>query len=189
METTLGTTPLNWPAFLDVIKGLSREALSEDCLFELVQRLVIDTGLLAPHIQFNPDGYARNVLFRDDKLEVICLCWEPGQATAVHSHGRSFGVAYVHEGTLLVTGYRRLDRGEEPGKASLQASSEILATVGSLTMDRVGSIHRLGNPSHATRRAVSLHFYAGPLDEMEVYDLTSDTFIQRPMQAEPLASS
>src|SRR4051794_17924438 len=107
---------LCWREFLNTVAKLGCEELTEDVLHGLVKRLTIDSALLAPYIQFNQGGYARNVLFRDEKFEAICLCWEAGQFTAVHNHGGSFGVVYVHEGALDVTTYGRVDDRAVPGK-------------------------------------------------------------------------
>ena len=177
---------LDWKAFLAEAKRLGPTGLTEDRLFDLVSRLEIDCALLAPYIQFSDDGYARNVLHRDDSFEAICLCWQPGQGTPVHNHGRSFGVVYVFEGQLAVTGFRRDDDGSVPGRAELTPVSQAYMAAGSLVMDRVGSIHRLGNPAYATRRVVSLHFYAGPLDLMQLFDPLTGSVIEKPMKGEPM---
>lgn len=179
--------PLRWRQLLGTCTGMPCSELTEDKLYELAQRLVVDSALLAPYIQFNQGGYARNVLYRDEKFEVICLCWEPGQATAVHNHGGSFGVVYVYEGTLEVQTYRRTDDGSVPGQAKLENIGDYRVAAGSLLLDRRNSIHRLGNPAGATRGAVSLHFYAGPLDTMEIFDPETDRVAVKPMQAEPMA--
>ena len=177
---------LDWKEFLAEAQRLGREQLSEDRLFDLVSRLEVDSALLAPYIQFSDDGYARNVLYRDDSFEAICLCWKPGQGTPVHNHGESFGVVYVYEGALAVTGFRRDDDGSLPGRAELTPVTQAIAASGSIVMDRVGSIHRLGNPPFASRRVVSLHFYAGPLDVMELFDPLTGRVEVKPMQGEPM---
>lgn len=177
---------LDWKAFLAEARRLGEDGLSEDRLFDLVSRLVVDSALLAPYIQFSDEGYARNVLYRDERFEAICLCWEPGQGTPVHNHGQSFGVVYVYEGALTVTGFRRLDDGTVPGRAELEPATQAIVAAGSIVMDRVASIHRLGNPPQATRRVVSLHFYAGPLDVMELFDPLTGSVVSKPMQGEPM---
>jgi predicted metal-dependent enzyme (double-stranded beta helix superfamily) len=177
---------LSWRAMLDLISGMQRDEVTEDLLHGLVKRLVVDAALLAPYIQFNQGGYARNVLFRDDKFEAICLCWEPGQYTAVHNHGGSFGVVYVYEGELDVTTYRRVDDGSVEGECQLENIGDYAVPAGGLLLDRRPSIHRLGNAPDATRRAVSLHFYAGPLDVMEIFDVENGKVGKKPMTGEPM---
>jgi predicted metal-dependent enzyme (double-stranded beta helix superfamily) len=178
---------LTWRAFLDTVAGMTAEELGEERLLEMVGRLVIDAALLAPFIQFKTTGYARNVLFRDKKFEAICLCWEPGQGTAIHNHGRSFGVVQVYEGTLVSQSFLRTDDGRVPGRAELRPLSFASLPEGALTLDRVGNIHEIFNPADSGRRAVSLHFYAGPLDLMETFDLAKQSVTLKPMQAEPMA--
>ncbi|MEB3196245.1 MAG: cysteine dioxygenase family protein [Candidatus Sericytochromatia bacterium] len=177
---------LEWSDFITEVQQLGAEGLTEDRLFDMVCRLRVDATLLDPHIQFSTENYARHVIYRDEAVEVICLCWMPGQGTPVHNHGRSFGVVCVHEGILACTGFRRLDSAGEPGRAELEATTLVYATSGTRLLDRVGSTHRLSNPAHLNEPAVSLHFYAGPLDWMEVFDLRSGTVEVRPMFGEPV---
>jgi len=172
--------------FIREVQTLPSGALTDDRLFEMVSRLRIDSALLAPHIQFSTEGYARNTLYRDDSFEAICLCWMPGQGTPVHNHGRSYGVVVPWEGHIACTGFRRVDDASTPGQATLEQTSLTLAAPGSILLDRVGSIHRLFNPPSSEHPAVSLHFYAGPLDWMEVFDLRAGTVEVRPMQGEPV---
>lgn len=185
MKTAVQT--YTWREFLNTIAAMPVEELTEDVLCDMVQRLTIDSGLLAPYIQFSETGYARNVLFRDEKFEAICLCWEPGQGTAIHNHGRSYGVAYVYEGALAISNYVRVDDRTQEGHAKLHAVNEMYVPAGGLSLDRVGGIHALSNPPNSGRRTVSLHFYAGPLDVMEIFEPQFDRVTLKPMQAEPMA--
>lgn len=177
---------LTWKEFLAEVATLGSAKMTEDRLYELVSRLEIDCSLMAPYVAFSDDGYSRNVLHRDDNFEAICICWQPGQGTPVHNHGRSFGVISVYEGKLGCTNFRRNDDGSEPGKADLSPIATVMAAPGSVMLDRIGSIHRLGNPPSARRRAVSLHFYAGPLDVMELFDPLNGTVVAKPMAGEPM---
>lgn len=177
---------LTWKEFLAEVNTLGSANLTEDRLYDLVSRLEIDCSLMAPYVAFSDDGYARNVLHRDDNFEAICLCWQPGQGTPVHNHGRSFGVVAVYEGRLGCTNFKRTDDGSVPGHAEVVPVATVMAAAGSLLLDRVGSIHRLGNLATARRRAVSLHFYAGPLDVMELFDPLTDTVVAKPMAGEPM---
>lgn len=175
---------LTWKEMLALVAKMPREQLTEDELYRLVSRLRVDSALLAPYIQFKDASYARNVLYRDDKFEAICLCWEPGQGTAVHNHGGSYGVVHVFEGALAIDTYMRIDDRSEADRAELQCVVTCHAPAGALVLDRVGSTHRLVNRS--PRKAVSLHFYAGPLDTMQLFDLETGRIDTKAMQGEPM---
>jgi cysteine dioxygenase len=176
---------LRWKQFLALAAETPHDGLTEDILYQLVKRLEIDACLLAPYIQFNEGHYARNVLYRDDKFEAICLCWEPGQGTAIHNHGGSFGVVYVFEGEMEVDCYKRNDDGSRPGFADLSCVVTMRGGAGTLLLDRAGSVHRLVN--RGTKRCISLHFYANPLATMELFDLETGTVTPKVMQGEPMA--
>lgn len=176
---------LTWKEMLARVAEMPREDLTEDALYQLVSRLRVDSALMAPYIQFKDTGYARNVLYRDDKFEAICLCWEPGQGTAIHNHGGSYGVVYVFEGALTVDCYKRVDDGSVPNHAELQCVVTCHSPAGTLMLDRVGSTHRLVN--RGDRKAISLHFYANPLATMELFDLETGRVEQKVMSGEPMA--
>lgn len=178
--------------FSDLLAEVQKQApgsVTEDRLFDLVRRLVVDSTLLAPHIRFSSETYTRSTLYRDDHFEAICLCWLPGQGTPVHNHGSSYGVIVPWEGHLACTGFRRVDDGAVAGFATLEAVSLMVAAPGSVLLDRVGSIHRLHNPPDYEKPAVSLHFYAGPLDWMDVFNLETSAIEKRPMQGEPVCAT
>src|SRR5688500_6686312 len=57
------------------------------------------------------EPYARTVLHRDARGEVMLATWSEGQACAPHDHGASSGAVLVLEGTFVETSYR-MDQGQ-----------------------------------------------------------------------------
>lgn len=178
------TPALRWPDFLAAL-NTDPEALTQDGLFELMASLSLDCATLAPYLRFGAARYERTPILTTKHLDLMCLCWEPGQGTVIHSHGASFGVVRVFEGLLSVESFRRTDDGLTPGVADLEPLGRTQAPAGTVLLDRPGAIHRLGNRQEGGRRLVTLHAYAGPLDWMEVYAPGDRRVERRPREAEP----
>jgi cysteine dioxygenase len=128
---------------------------------------VLDLKALAARARFSDQGYTRTVLHRTVGWEVLLVGWLPGQRTAAHGHGESFGATCVIDGTLIEVEYRLA-----PGGQVLKSERRRHGP-GSVFREQPHTIHRV---EHAGRvRAVSLHLYAPPLRRMELYDGSTGT--------------
>ena len=122
-----------------------------------------DWTALAPHLKFDRDRYARNLLYRDEHVEVLLLCWLPGQKTPVHDHGASWGVSAALNGDLFETSYRVVRDG-----APLQLVESRLMHPGAVSFESGDTVHEVGNASSSP--IVSLHIYGPPLARFTAYD-------------------
>ncbi len=66
-------------------------------LIELAKEYKFDT---LP-INFDDKHYVRNVIYKDDKLEIVVICFSPGQTSTVHDHQGSNCVIRVVNGKIL----------------------------------------------------------------------------------------
>jgi predicted metal-dependent enzyme (double-stranded beta helix superfamily) len=116
-----------------------------------------------------PGGYTRSCAYSDARFEVLLLNWADGAVSALHDHGGQHCWMQVLEGQLVVDDYLRIDAGERPGFARVEAQGSRLMNAGDLDL-RSGrfDLHRVSAPSGV--RALSLHIYAAPLKEFSVYD-------------------
>jgi cysteine dioxygenase len=120
-----------------------------------------------PPLPRRPGDYTRTRVYRDEAFEVLMLDWAPGSSSSIHDHGGQHCWLAVVAGAVRVEDYRRLDRGETPGRARLAASGSLELSRGELDV-RSGAydVHRVRAVGHA----ITLHVYAAPLDEFLVYD-------------------
>jgi len=159
--------------------GTTRMPLGE--FAALAQRLDLDDALVAAHMRFCDDTYARNLICRTPQFELLVLCWKPGQGSTIHDHAGSLNVTRVYSGSLTSRQFRR--RCGEPGVMEVGGATagelpdgpvdvlreEVLAGSGAAIVDR-GEIHQLANDSD--RDLVTVHLYAPPLQDIVVYSLT-----------------
>lgn len=101
--------------------------------------------------QFRDNQYARHLVFRSTHVEILVVCWQPGQGSALHDHGPSDGLMIILEGEIVNTSYGQDGRP--------------ITTVwrpGDVGHTPVGTSHQVRNTSLDTN-VVSLHIYAPPL--------------------------
>lgn len=122
------------------------------------------TGLL-----FQSGVYTRNCYYANDTFEILLLNWDAGATSPVHDHGDQHCWLIVLEGRLLIDDYVRLDRGETPGRAHVEARDSRMLGSGGLDL-RSGrfDLHRVTATTDAP--AVSLHVYSRPMRRFLVYD-------------------
>ncbi len=116
---------------------------------------------------WDQERYTRNVLMRNEKLELLLICMEKGQSSPIHDFYAQ--EAWIHP----IVGRLREERFKiNPGDDVRleQISSVLLGTEEYSYLNQVG-IHRYSNAYEA--RSVSLNVYAKPLMEWRVYDETT----------------
>jgi cysteine dioxygenase len=99
---------------------------------------------LEPYIGFKEGNYWRHRVCRNEAVEMLVICWRPGQKTPIHDHNGSHGVVRVHQGPA-----------------------------GTVTGAGVPDIHQLGNPDVSGQDLITVHVYAPPLGVLKTYKVGS----------------
>ncbi len=146
--------------------------------YNLVEQTEISADEIAPYLGFKTGNYSRHRVMKNEFVEMLVLCWKPGQRTPIHDHNGSHGSVFVHQGILWETIF---DYDTETG---LQYKSHRELRAGGLTGSEIPDIHQLGNPDVSGRDLVTIHIYAPPLGVLKTYKLGSST-IEQYTPAEP----
>ena len=137
-------------------------------------------------LQLDPDDgskYTRNLLYGDENMDVIFMCWPPGSQSTIHDHDSSSCWVTVVEGTVHEVQYQlpRLDRkfleAEQRNPATAVGHCGKLKVVNVAQLDTGGvtgtyanndiGIHRVEN--RTATMACTLHVYAPPLRKMKIF--------------------
>jgi predicted metal-dependent enzyme (double-stranded beta helix superfamily) len=102
--------------------------------------------------EFQDSHYTRHLVLQSERLEILVVCWRPGQCSPVHGHGPSDGIMIMLEGSLVNTtfppnGERTITTVWQPGDVGHTP---------------VGYQHEVKNTSD--KDVMSLHIYAPPLN-------------------------
>ncbi|HEU4795555.1 MAG TPA: cysteine dioxygenase family protein [Pyrinomonadaceae bacterium] len=155
--------------FAELVETLSRQtappALEE--INSWLSTVEISQLDLQPYLGFKEGNYWRHRVCRNDAVEMLIICWRPGQKTPIHDHNGSHGVVRVQQGLMWETTFRFDD---EQGLC-YDAGRE--CPEGTVTGAGVPDIHQLGNPEVSGRDLVTVHVYAPPLGVLKTYKVGS----------------
>jgi cysteine dioxygenase len=132
-------------------------------IFEWLEKVEVATEELQPYSGFKEGNYWRHRVCRNQFVEMLVLCWRPGQRTPIHDHNGSHGGVKVCRGMLWETIFSY-----DPF-AGLEYKTAREHTPGSVTGSDVPDIHQLGNPDVSGQDLVTLHVYAPPLGVLHTY--------------------
>ena len=122
---------------------------------------------LLPYLGFKEGNYWRHRVFRNDFVEMLVLCWRPGQRTPIHDHNGSQGAVMVYEGLMWETTFNfESDTG-------LTYKSGCEYGPGEVTAAAVPDIHQLGNPDVSGQDLITIHIYSPPLGVLKTYKVGS----------------
>lgn len=132
----------------------------------------VDIATLAPYLYFSSERYTRNLVHRTPLFELIAICWETGQRSAIHNHrDQSCWMAMAY-GKVQVQNFRLVRKDATTGFCELEPSTHFVIEADSpQEVDPEEPIHQVVNPHSFGSRAVTLHVYSRPFDTCEVYDL------------------
>jgi len=128
-----------------------------------LEKAEISAEELQPYIGFKDGNYWRHRVCRNDFVEMLVLCWRPGQRTPIHDHNGSHGGVKIFKGLLWETTF------SYDALAGLHYKSAREHALGSVTGSDVPDIHQLGNPDVSGQDLVTIHIYAPPLGVLHTY--------------------
>jgi len=152
-------------SFLDLVELLSSqsEAPTLKQLYSWLDLTDISDEALTPYLGFKERTYWRHLVCRNDVVEMLVLCWKPGQRTVIHDHNGSVGAVMVQSGVLWETMF---NFDEVKG---LRYNSVSEHQTGAITGADVPDIHQLGNPDVSEKNLVTIHVYSPPLGVLHTY--------------------
>lgn len=172
--------------FVERLRSIETGLITRDNVLDLCESVQIRDESLAPYMIWDDSFYTRNLIYRDPLFEVMTICWQPGQRTAVHTHNGQLCWMLTQRGSLRVVDYKWLgcDHPENQNVVGidclagsdhiqLDAIREVDAITGGpvLTADKLQTIHQLFNDSHEKERAVSIHVYSRPIESCVAFDM------------------
>lgn len=148
-----------------LVKALESQSCvpSLEQIYDWLESAEISAEELQPYIGFKEGNYWRHRVCRNEFVEMLVLCWRPGQRTPIHDHNGSHGGVRVCEGMLWETTFSFDSQKGLHYKAAREYSP------GAVTGSDVPDIHQLGNPDVSEQNLVTIHVYAPPLGVLHTY--------------------
>jgi cysteine dioxygenase len=169
--------------FITHLRSFEQGLITRDSVLDFCDGVQISDASLRPYVHFDEKFYTRNLIYRDELFEVMTICWQPGQRTAVHTHNGQLCWMLTQRGNLSVVDYKWLgcDHPEFQNVVGLDCLAgsdhtrverirEVEACSGGpvVTADKLQTIHQLFNHSEPS---VSIHIYSRPIDSCVAFDM------------------
>lgn len=180
---------------VETLRSFEGEPITRDRVLGFLQETEIDRSSLDRYAHFRPDMYTRNLVYRDDQLEVMAVCWQPGQRTVIHTHNGQLGWMSVEQGALAVINYKWLacnaaDNQNVSGIDCLAGATELDLDRREVqecfpggpvnTVDKVQTIHQV--VVQGKEPVVSVHVYSRPIDSCVAFDLERRSCYRRQLR-------
>ncbi len=160
-----------------LLEELAHRKKSPMKVLDIMKATKIPTAEFEKYYSWDDANYTRNVLMRNEDIEVLLICWEKGQSSPIHDFNSQ--EAWIHP----IVGELREERFKiNPGDdIRLERVSSVLLGPDEYTyMNQVG-IHRYSNAYEA--RSVSLNIYSKPVTSWRVYEEeTSNSTVKKPWE-------
>jgi 3-mercaptopropionate dioxygenase len=152
-----------------------------DCLRDALCELMNDDRVKLPDCVFNyeADHYSRRLLHQDEQLgyTIMAMTWGPGQSTPVHDHAGMWCVEAVWHGVIEVVQYELVERSND--RFRLEPRTTMRTGVGSAgSLIPPHEYHTIANTDQENP-AVTIHIYAGEMDQCCVFDPLEADWYQR----------
>jgi cysteine dioxygenase len=155
--------------FLNKLKEFTKP-ISASALKEILATSALSTEDILDWIHFDPNLYARNKVATFPHVEVLALCWLPGQITPIHNHKNSACAVKVLEGVGSEISYERTNSQMlVPANISHFSRGEVVCSYDE-------DMHQMGNFQGIGQNLVTLHCYSPPLQRFEIFDSPSAYF-------------
>ena len=168
-----------------LIEGLRQIADKDftcDKVYQFLAEHPVDVDSIAPYLFWSEKFYTRNLIYKDERFELMAVCWERGQVSRVHNHADQQCWMSVPIGKLRGQNFSVEEIDEAKGFCKLKETNQFdLSDCLAAKVELEEPIHQILNLSEFGGRAVSLHIYSKPFDKCLSYCRETDTFKQVPL--------
>ena len=162
---------------IDGLNSITDEEFTCDNVYQFLGDNPVDVDSITRYFHWNPDFYTRNLIYKDDRFEMMAICWESGQLSRVHNHADQKCWMTVPVGRLRGQNFAVAEIDESRGFCKLvETNSFELADCLAAKVELEEPIHQILNLAEYGERAVSLHVYSKPYASCLSYCRDTDTF-------------
>jgi len=159
------------------LKSIPDDEFTCDNVYRFLADNPIDVDSITRYFFWSPAFYTRNLIYKDDRFELMAICWESGQESVVHNHADQKCWMTVPVGRLKGQNFGIVDIDESKNYCKLvETDSFELADCLSAKVELEKPIHQILNLADYGERAVSIHIYSRPFNRCLTYCRDTDSF-------------
>ena len=169
----------------NLIKGLcelSERDFKVDNVYRFLAENPIDVDSISKYLHWSENFYTRNLIYKNERFEMMALCWDKGQASKIHNHADQMCWMTVPIGKLRGQNFSVLEIDETKGFCKLAETNQFdLSDCLAAKVELEEPVHQILNLAEFDERAVSLHIYSKPFDKCLSYCRETDRFAEVPL--------
>lgn len=164
------------------LRQISDEDFTCDNVYQFLSDNPVDVDSIAPFLYWSDKFYTRNLIYKDERFELMALCWSKGQVSRIHNHADQRCWMTVPIGRLRGQNFSVLESNEQEGFCKLTETDNFdLSDCLAAKVELEEPIHQILNLPEFDERAVSIHIYSKPFDKCLSYCRETDTFKEVPL--------
>ncbi|HUR98433.1 MAG TPA: cysteine dioxygenase family protein [Pyrinomonadaceae bacterium] len=146
-------------------------------IYDYLNEHPVDVGSIQKFLFWSSNCYTRNLIYKDERFEMMAICWERGQVSRVHNHSEQRCWMTVPIGRLKGQNFAVEEIDESIGYCKLKETDSFeLAECLAAKVELEEPIHQILNLPEYNDRAVSIHLYSKPYDHCISYCRDTDTY-------------
>lgn len=148
-----------------------------DNVYQFLAENPVDVDSIAAYFHWSEKFYTRNLIFKNERFEMMAVCWNKGQISKIHNHADQMCWMTVPVGKLHGQNFRALETDAARGFCRLEETNCFdLSDCLTAKVELEEPIHQILNLPEFETRAVSLHIYSKPFATCLAYCRDTDTF-------------
>jgi cysteine dioxygenase len=167
---------------IEGLRAIPEAEFTCENVYQFLGENQVEIDTLAPYVFWSEKFYTRNLIYKDERFEMMAICWEKGQVSRVHNHADQKCWMTVVAGRLRGQNFRVLEIDESKNFCKLEQTDHFdLFDCLAAKVELEEPIHQILNLPEFDDRAVSLHIYSKPFDNCLCYCRDTDTFKTVPL--------
>lgn len=164
-------------SIIDGLRSISDNEFTCENVYQFLADTPVDVDSITPYFFWSDTCYTRNLIFKDDRFELMAICWESGQVSRVHNHSDQKCWMTVPVGRLKGQNFAVAEIDEDKGYCRLVETDAFeLSDCLTAKVELEEPVHQILNLADYGQRAVSIHVYSRPYDRCLSYCRDTDTF-------------
>ncbi|HRH41426.1 MAG TPA: cysteine dioxygenase family protein [Pyrinomonadaceae bacterium] len=148
-----------------------------DNVYHFLGNHPVDIDSISPFFFWSDKFYTRNLIYKDDRFEMMAICWDKGQVSRVHNHADQKCWMMVVDGKLRGQNFAVENIDEAKNFCKLKETDVFdLSDCLAAKVELEEPIHQILNLPEFNERAVSVHIYSKPFDSCLTYCRDTDSF-------------
>ncbi len=146
-----------------------------DNVYHYLAENPVDVDTISPYFHWSESFYTRNLIFKNERFEMMAICWSKGQVSKIHNHADQMCWMTVPIGELRGQNFRAVEIDESKGFCKLEETDNFnLSDCLAAKVELEEPIHQILNLPEFDEPAVSLHIYSKPFDKCLCYCRETD---------------